>query len=111
MSQGPGDIPLMDYAINLGVALVGAVVRFLREWRTNFDTWSAGQVWFEGFTNALTAGFSGVLTFWVLRSWSVDPLYTAFAVGIMGHAGPEGLTLLKEVAVNALKSRATPPQK
>jgi hypothetical protein len=61
--------------------------------------------------NALTAGFSGVLTFWVLRSWSVDPLYTAFAVGIMGHAGPEGLALLKEVVFNAIKSRAQTPPK
>lgn len=110
MSQGPGDIPLLDYVINLGVALVGAVVRFLREWRTNFDDWSAGQVWFEGFAHAMTAGFSGVLTFWVLRSWSVDPLYTAFAVGIMGHAGPEGLSMLKEAVFSAIKNRAALPK-
>lgn len=111
MSQGPGDIPLLDYAINLGVALVGAAVRFVKDWRANFGQWTAGQVWFEGLANALTAGFSGVLTFWVLRSWSVDPLYTAFAVGIMGHAGPEGLALIKETVFNTIKSRAQTPPK
>lgn len=106
MSQGPGDIPFLDYAINLGVALVGAVVRFLREWKANYEAWSSKQVWLEAGSNAITAGFSGVLTFWVLKSWGVDPLYTSFAVGIMGHAGPEGLALLREVATNMLKSRA-----
>jgi hypothetical protein len=111
LSQGPGDIPLLDYAINLGVALVGAAVRFVKEWRANYQDWTAGQVWFEGLANALTAGFSGVLTFWVLRSWGVDPLYTAFAVGIMGHAGPEGLALIKEVVFNAIKARAQTPPK
>lgn len=103
--QGPGDVPLLDYAINVGVALVGAVVRFLREWRNNVANWTRREVAIEALLNATTAGFAGLLTFWVLRSWNVDPFYTAFAVGIMGHAGPEGLVLLKEIVSNGLRSK------
>lgn len=103
--QGPGDVPLLDYCINVGVALVGAVVRFLREWRSNAQ-WTRREVFIEALLNATTAGFAGLLTFWVLRSWSVDPFYTAFAVGIMGHAGPEGLALLKEIVANGLRTKA-----
>lgn len=111
MSQGPGDVPLLDYVINVGVAMVGAAVRFLREWRENFASWDRKRIFIEALLNALTAGFCGLLTFWVLSSWTVNPFYIAFAVGIMGHAGPEGLVLLKEVVFNAMRSRATPPQK
>ena len=105
MSQGPGDVPLLDYVINVGVAMVGAAVRFLREWREHFTEWDRKRIFIEAFLNALTAGFCGLLTFWVLASWTVNPFYIAFAVGIMGHAGPEGLTLLKELAFNALRKR------
>lgn len=111
MSQGPGDIPLLDYAINLGVAMVGASVRFLKEWRTNFKAWDRRTIVVEALLNALTAGFSGLLTFWVLSSWAVNPFYIAFAVGIMGHAGPEGVALLWETLSNFVRSRAQPPQK
>ena len=111
MSQGPGDVPLLDYAINVGVALVGATVRFLREWRANFAEWDAKRIVIEAMLNAITAGFCGLLTFWVLASWAVNPFYIAFAVGIMGHAGPEGLVLLKETVFNAIRNRSqTPPQ-
>lgn len=109
--QGPGNLPLLDYAINIGIAIVGAAVRFASEWRANFDEWDRKRIALEAFLNATTAGFVGVLTFWVLTSWKVDPLYTAFAVGIMGHAGPEGLLLLKEVVTNGLRSRQAPPPK
>ena len=103
--QGPGDVPLLDYVINVGVALVGAVVRFLRELRSNAQ-WSRRDIAIEALLNATTAGFAGLLTFWVLRSWNVDPFYTAFAVGIMGHAGPEGLVLHREIVSNGLRSKA-----
>jgi hypothetical protein len=113
LSQGPGDVPLLDYVINVGVALIGATVRFLREWRTNFTVWDRKTIFIEAMLNAVTAGFSGLLTFWVLQSWTVNPFYIAFAVGIMGHAGPEGMALLKETAFNAFraKSNLPPPQK
>ncbi len=108
--QGPGDVPLLDYAINVGVALVGAAVRFLREWRANFTEWDRKRIFLEAMLNAITAGFSGLLTFWVLSSWSVNSFYIAFAVGIMGHAGPEGLVLLKDAVFSAIRSKSqTPP--
>ena len=111
MSQGPGDVPLLDYVINVGVAMVGAAVRFLREWRDNYGQWDRKRIFLEAMLNAITAGFSGLLTFWVLSSWSVGPFYIAFAVGIMGHAGPEGLVLLKEIVTKGLQSRASTPEK
>lgn len=111
MSQGPGNLPLLDYAINVGVAIAGASIRFAREWQMNFGAWDRRRVAIEAFINAATAGFVGLLTFWVLTSWKIDPLYTAFAVGIMGHMGPEGIQLLKDVITNGLRSRQAPPSK
>lgn len=108
MAQGPGDIPAIEYLVNLGTAVVGASIRFAREWQQNFGEWDRKRVAIEAFINAATAGFSGLLTFWILRSWGVDPLYTAFAVGIMGHMGPEGIALLKEIVANGLRSKSTP---
>lgn len=111
LPQGPQDIPLLDYLVNLGAALLGGSVRFVKEWRENFTNWERRRVFFEGVLNALYAGFSAILTFWLLYSWKVDPYYSAFACGIMGHMGPEGITLLKDVVSNGLRSRATPPPK
>lgn len=111
MSQGPGNLPLLDYAINIGIAIIGAAVRFAREWQVNYEEWDRSRVALEAFIHATTAGFVGVLTFWVLSSWKIDPLYVAFAVGIMGHAGPEGIVLLKDVTTNGLRSRTAPPPK
>ena len=107
---GPEDIPPKDYAVNIGVALIGASVRFARQWQQNFTEWDRKRIALEAFLNAVTAGFVGLLTFWLLASWKVDPFYTAFAVGIMGHAGPEGIALLQEVITNGLRSRSSPPK-
>lgn len=109
--HGPGNLPLVDYLINLAIAVAGASVRFLREWRDNFNAWKPGRVVIEGLLAAITAGFVGALTYWVLASWVVGPLYIAFACGIMGHMGPEGIALLKDIVTNGLRSRSqTPPQ-
>lgn len=111
IDQGPGNIPILDYLINGSVALAGAFVRFLRRWRDSIDEWKPKQVVIEGLLDAITAGFVGVLTFWLLASWQIGPLYIAFAVGIMGHMGPEGIALLKDIVTNGLRSRSqTPPQ-
>lgn len=110
MTDGPSNIPLLDYAINLGVAFAGAFVRFTREWRNNYAEWKPSRVFLEGLFSAITAGFAGVLTLWILRSWHTDPYYTAFAVGIMGHMGPEGIALLTDLLKNGLQNRSEPPK-
>lgn len=110
MIEGPSNVPLADYCINIGVALAGASVRFVREWRNNFATWGPSRVFVEGLFSALTAGFAGLLTFWVLRSWKADPYYIAFAVGIMGHMGPEGIALLTDLLKNGFRARTETPK-
>ena len=105
----PSDIPIIDYAANFGIAMLGAVVKFAREWQQNWNVWDRWRVMIEGFIAATLAGFVGLLTFFLLTSWKVDPLYTIFAVGMMGHMGPEGIALLKELVSNALRSRTSPP--
>lgn len=111
MANGPQDIPVLEYVVNLGAALIGGGVRFLKEWRENFSVWERRRVFLEGILNALYAGFAALLTFWLLYSWEVDPYYSAFACGIMGHMGPEGIALLKDLVSNGLRSRTTPPPK
>lgn len=106
--SGPGDIPVLDYLINVGVAVAGSSVRFAREWQQNYGIWEPGRVWIEAFISTATSGFVGILTFWVLSSWKIDAFYTAFAVGIMGHMGPEGLSLLKQRITGDISSRPAP---
>lgn len=108
MEKGPQDIPLLEYAINLGAAFGGGAVRWMKEWRENYRVWDRRRVFFEGVLNAVYAGFCALLTFWLLYSWKVDPYYSAFACGIMGHMGPEGIALLKDVISNGLRARTSP---
>lgn len=110
MIEGPENVPIRDYLINAGMAVAGGSVRFLQAWRANLD-WTRKQIVIEALMTILTAGFVGVLTFLLLRAWGANPLYSAFAVGIMGHAGVEGINLLKEVVANGLKSRSQTPEK
>jgi len=109
MSHGPQDIPGLEYVVNVGAALIGGAVRFVKEWRDNFQTWSRPRAFLEGALNGLYAGFTGLLTFWLLYSWKVDPYYSAFASGLMGHMGPEGLSLFKDMIVNGLRTRSPNP--
>lgn len=105
----PSDIPLVDYAVNIGIALVGAAVKFARDVQLNWQAWDRTRIAIEAFITTAGAGFVGMLTFWLLTSWKVDPLYAAFGVGMMGHMGPEGLALLKEWWSHGLRSRQQPP--
>lgn len=107
----PHDIPAFDWAVNLGAAVIGGAIRFMRQWQTNYGQWSKGRVFFEGVLNALYAGFAAILTFMLLQSWGVNPYYSIFACGVMGHMGPEGVSLLSESIRNAILSRTAPPPK
>lgn len=109
MDPGPKDIPFIDYLFNIGLALIGGLVRFMREWQANYEQWALRRVFLEGTLNGLLAGFAALLTFLLLFSWKVDPFYSAFACGVMGHMGPEGIALLKDVLNNGLRSRNSPP--
>jgi LydA holin phage, holin superfamily III len=105
LSQGPQDVPLLDYLVNVGIALVGAVVRFLREWQKHFGEWNVMRIAIEAMLSVVTAGFCGLLTFWLFYSWKMDPFYTAFGVGVMGHMGPEGIALLQDSLTNGIRSK------
>lgn len=106
---GPQDISSTEYLVTGGAALLGGAVRFMKEWRENFHVWETRRIFLEGVVNALYAGFAGLLTFWLLYSWKVDPFYSAFACAIMGHMGPEGISLLKDVISNGLRARSSVP--
>ena len=111
MAIGPQDISGVDWAINMGAALVGGIVRFMKEWKANFDEWPKGRIFFEGVLNATYAGFAAMLTFLLMKSWNADQYYTIFACGVMGHMGPEGINMLTEVITNAMRSRDIRPPK
>lgn len=109
MEDGPQNVSSLEYLVSLGAALLGGAVRFLMGWRDNIEQWVGKRLFLEGFINGLTAGFAGLLTFWLLYSWKVDPFYSAFACAIMGHMGPEGISLLKDVITNGLRARSSQP--
>ena len=64
MSQGPGNLPLLDYAINIGVAIVGASVRFAREWQTNYTIWDRKRIMLDAFINVFGPAIATLVPAW-----------------------------------------------
>lgn len=98
-SLGPKSIPVVDYLINLGVAIAGGLVSFARLWRESLArpeaAMSRQQLWLLATERVLTAGFAGVLMLWFLKSYGINDYYIAFAVAVAGHMGPEAMDLFK----------------
>ena len=109
--MSPTDLPVVDYVVNGAVALVGGAVRFLKLWAQNYPDWAPPRVAIEAAIATMTAGFVGALTYWVMAAYGFSGLQIAAACGIMGHAGPDGLAMLKDAFLNAIRSRIESPQK
>lgn len=99
LGEGPKNIPPIEYLINVGIALLGGLVSFVRAWRESWAkpeaTMSKKQLWLLAFERVLCAGFAGVLMLWFLKSYGINDYYIAFSVAVAGHMGPEAMDLFK----------------
>jgi hypothetical protein len=97
--KDPFNYSLITYAWVIFLAVWGGVVSFYRKMRTGavraFNvTELVGEI--------VTAGFVGVITFWLCEASGFHPLITAAFVGISGHMGSRGIFALEQLLGNRL---------
>lgn len=95
--KNPLDYSLKQYALVLGVALLGGFV----SWYGKVRSGALAATSINHLIGELCASaFAGLVCFWVCE-WSGFPqLLTAALTGIMGHMGTRGITLLEEWATS-----------
>jgi hypothetical protein len=57
----------------------------------------------EFFGELITAGFTGLITFWLCESTGISPLLTAVFVGISGHMGSRALYVIEKIMESRFK--------
>jgi hypothetical protein len=94
-AKNPLDYSLKQYALFLGIALLGGVV----SWYSKVRSGAIPAVSINHLIGELSSSaFAGLLCFWICE-WSGFPqLLTAALTGIMGHMGTRGVTLFEEWA-------------
>lgn len=90
--KDPATIPLLTYAWVIGISVMGGVVNFMRKLQTGHAR-VFNLLEFVG--EIVTAGFTGIITFYLFTSSGIDPLTTAAAVGVSGHMGSRALFLIE----------------
>lgn len=90
--KDPASIPLLTYAWVVALSVMGGAVNFIRKLQTG-HTRVFNLVEFIG--ELATAGFTGVITFYLFTEAGFSPLTTAAAVGVSGHMGSRALLLLE----------------
>lgn len=94
-AKNPLDYSLKQYALFLGVALLGGFVSWYSKVRQGvLPATSINHLVGE----LCTSAFAGLVTFWICEWSSFPPLLTAALTGIMGHMGTRGVSMLEEWA-------------
>lgn len=91
----PLDYPLKQYALILGVSLLGGFASWYAKVRKgDLPGWSIHHLIGE----LATSAFAGMLCFWLCEWMGAPPLLTAPLAGIAGHMGANAITLLEQWA-------------
>lgn len=95
-AKDPLNYPLRQYALVLAVAVLGGFASWVGRVR-------AGAVpvfSLMAFVGEISASaLAGLLCFWLCEWQNFSPLLTVALIGISGHMGPRGLTLVESVVV------------
>lgn len=82
--KDPTTYSMITYLWVIGLSTIGGFVSFMRKVRE-------GNAKFINITELIgeivTAGFAGVLTFWLCEAADMAPLVSAAMVGVSGHMG------------------------
>lgn len=92
-TKDPTSYSLITYAWVMGLSVVGGLVSYMHKLRLGSPR--AFSV-VEFAAELVTAGFTGVITFWLCESTNISPLMTAVLVGISGHMGSRALLLFEK---------------
>lgn len=98
----PLSYSLKEYGVILGIALLGGLVRWISAIRRK----EAGMLSISSLVGELViSAFAGLLTFWLCESFGVNPLWTAAAAGLAGHAGGSGIAWLERTAKKQVEAK------
>ena len=93
VDKDPTSYSLITYSWVFMLAILGGIVNFMRKLQ-------AGHVrvfnLVELVGEIVTAGFAGVITFWLCENAQIAPLMTAALVGVSGHMGSRALFLFED---------------
>lgn len=104
--KSPLDYSMREYAFFLIVSIAGGAVSWWNKVRTGvIPATSVNHLIGE----LVTAGFSGMLTFWLGELAGAPQLMTAVMAGIMGHMGTRGIALFEEWATRKFPVAAPAP--
>lgn len=102
----PLSYSLAEYAVVLGVALLGGLANWYIKARNSAQGYSLAALVGE----LCVSAFAGVLAFWICEAIGIDPLLTAAAVGMAGHAGARGLDWLERIIQRHAEARLGGPR-
>jgi len=84
-----------QYAVMLGIALLGGLVSFAAKVRKGeIATWSVSSLIGE----LCTSAFAGAIAFWLCEWLNSPPLLTAPMVGMAGHMGTKAIAAFEAFA-------------
>lgn len=93
--RDPLSYSLRQYALMLGIALLGGIVSwYAKVRRGEVRAWSILQLVGE----LATSAFAGLMAFWICEQLASPPLLTASLVGIAGHMGTRAIAALETFA-------------
>jgi len=87
----PLSYSLNEYGVVLATALLGGLANWYTKAKSDPSGYSAAALIGE----LCVSAFAGVIAFWLCEYFELQPLLTAAAVGMAGHAGARGLDWLE----------------
>lgn len=101
-ASDPLDVPLRQYALVLGIAMLGGLVSWLGKVRGGkLYAWQLMHLVGE----ITTSAFAGLLVFWLCELAEAPRMMTATLVGIAGHMGVRALSEIELWAQRLLQRR------
>lgn len=95
VARDPASVSLATYAWIAFVAIVGGVVRVVREIKLTGK--KVRQIVFTFFAELITSFFVGMVTYYLCQSGRLDEFYTASLVCIASYMGGRALTVLEAI--------------
>ena len=99
-TKDPTSYSMLTYIWVSGLSLGGGLVSYMHKLQMGIRR-PFSVIEFIG--ELVTAGFTGLITFWLCESTGISQLMTAVFVGISGHMGSRALYLIERMLESKLK--------